>query len=159
MPNMKSQIMSHNRKMLEEETTDIKLCNCREKCVVDGKCLLQNVIYKATVKTEENTKQYVGSSGLTFKSRYTRHKCYFDNYKYRFKTTLSKYIWELKDKNLDFNIKWEILTRTKNKFDLKNGCTLCNMEKNEIAKLNQEIGLNKRNELFGSCCHFTNCYF
>ena len=47
----------------------------------------------------------------------------------------------------------------KNKFDLKNGCTLCNMEKNEIAKLNQEIALNKRNELFGSCCHFTNCYF
>ena len=134
MPNMKSQIMSHNRKMLEEKRTDIKLCNCREECVVDGKCLLQNVIYKATVKTAEETKQYVGSSGLTFKSRYTRHKCSFNNYKYRFKTTLSKYIWELKDKNLDFNIKWEILARTKNKFNLKNGCTLCNMEKKRNCK-------------------------
>ena len=90
--------MSHNRKMLEEETTDIKLCNCREKCVVDGKCLLQNLIYKATVKTSEDTKQYVGSSGLTFKSRYTSHKCSFNNYKYRLKTTLFKHICELNDK-------------------------------------------------------------
>ena len=80
MPNTKSQILSHNRKMFEEERTDIKLCNCREKCVVDEKCLLQNVIYKATVKTAEYTKQYVGSSGLTFKSRYTRHKFSFNNY-------------------------------------------------------------------------------
>ena len=55
--------------MLEEERTDIKLRNCRGKCVVDGKCLLQNVIYKVTVETAEDTKQYVGSSGLTFKSK------------------------------------------------------------------------------------------
>ena len=31
---------------------------------VDGKCLLQNVVYKATVKTAKDTKQYVGSSCL-----------------------------------------------------------------------------------------------
>ena len=121
--------------------------------------MFNNIINKTRAQTTEDTKQYAGLSGLTFKGRYTRHKRFINNYKYRFKTTLSKYIWELKDKNLDFNIKWEILARTKNKFDLKNGCTLCNMEKNEIAKLNQEIALNKRNELFGSCCHFTNCYF
>ena len=28
----------------------------------------------------------------------------FNNSKYRLKTTLSKYIWELKDKNEDFSI-------------------------------------------------------
>ena len=98
-------------------------------CVVGGKCLLQNVIYKVIVKTAEDTNQYVGSSGLTVKRRYTRHKCSFNDYKYRFQTILSKYMWELKDKNLDFNIKWEILARTKNKFNFKNGCTLCNMKK------------------------------
>ena len=40
--------------MLEEERTDIKLCNCMEKCVVDGKYSLENVDSenkKATVKT------------------------------------------------------------------------------------------------------------
>ena len=43
MPNIKSQIMLHNRKMLKEERTDIKLCTCGEKCVIDNKYLLQNV--------------------------------------------------------------------------------------------------------------------
>ena len=70
--------------------------------MVDEKYLIQNVIYKATVKTANNTKQYVGSSGITFKSSYTRHKCSFKNHIYSFKTTLSKYIWELKDKKIGF---------------------------------------------------------
>ena len=159
MPNMKSQIMSHNRKMLEDKVEERKQCNCRDKCMVDGNCLLTNVIYRATVVTSEKSKQYVGSSGLSFKSRYTRHKCSFNNSKYRLKTTLSKYIWELKDKNEDFSINWEILARTKNKFNLKHGCTLCNMEKYEISKLNPNLALNKRNELFSKCKHFSSFYF
>ena len=72
--------------------------------MVDGNCLLTNVIYKVTVLTSEKSKQYVGSSGLLFKSRYTRHKCYLNDSKYRLKTTLSKYIWDLKDRNKDFSI-------------------------------------------------------
>ena len=71
--------------------------------MVDGKCLLKNVMYKA--KTAEDTKQFVGSSGLTFKSRYTSHKCTFNSCKYRFKTMLSKYILELKNKNSGLDIK------------------------------------------------------
>ena len=73
MPNMKSQIMSQNRKMLEDKAKERKQCNCRDKCMVDGNCLLTNVIYRATVITSEKSKQYVGSSGLSFNSRYTRH--------------------------------------------------------------------------------------
>ena len=60
--------------------------------MVDGKCLLKNVIYRATVITSEKSKQYAGPSGLLFVSRYTQHKCSFNNSKYRQKTTLSKYI-------------------------------------------------------------------
>ena len=84
----------------------------QEKCVVDSNFLLQNVIYKATVKTEEDTKQYVESLGLTFKSKYT---------------ILTKYIWRLKDKNMDFNIKWEILARTKNKFNFKTALSVATL--------------------------------
>jgi len=65
----------------------------------------------------------------------------------------------LKDKNEDFSINWEILARTKNKFNLKHGCTLCNMEKHEISKLNPNLALNKRNELFSKCKHFSSFYF
>ena len=85
--------------------------------MVDGNRLLTNVIYRATLITSKKSKQYVGSSGLSFKSRYTRHKCSFNSSKYRLKTTLSKCIWELKDKNEDFSISWEVLARTKIKFN------------------------------------------
>ena len=69
MPNMKSQIMSHNSKMLEDKAEEQKQCNCRDKCIVNGNCLLTNVISKATVITSEKSKQYVGSLVLLFKSR------------------------------------------------------------------------------------------
>ena len=45
----------------------------------------------------------------------------------------------------------KFLTRTKNKLNLKHGCTLCNMEKHEISKLNSNLALDKRNELFSNC--------
>ena len=44
---------------------------------------------------------FINNSGLLFKSRYTRHKCSFNKSKYGLKTTLLKYIWELKDRNKD----------------------------------------------------------
>ena len=66
MPNMKSQVMSHNRKMLVDKVEERKQCDCRDKCMVDGNCLLTNVIYRATVITSEKSKQYFGSSGLSF---------------------------------------------------------------------------------------------
>ena len=106
--------MSHNRKMLEDKAEERKQCNCRDKCMVDGNCLLTNVIYRATVITSEKSKQYVGSSDLLFKSRYRRYKCSFNDSKYRLKTTLSKYNWDLKDRNKYFSTNWEIIARIKN---------------------------------------------
>ena len=87
--------------MLEDKAEERKQCNYRDKCMVDGNCLLTNFICRATVITSEKSKQYVGSSGLSFKSKYTRHTCSFNNSKYRLKTTLFKYIWDLKDRNND----------------------------------------------------------
>ena len=102
--NMKSQILSHNRKLLEDKVEVRKICICRDKCMVDTNCLLTNVIYKATVITSVKSKQYVGSSGLSFKSRYRRLKYSFISSKYRLKTTFSKYIYDLKDGSKDFSI-------------------------------------------------------
>ena len=118
MPNMKSQLISYNGKMLEDKAEERKQCNCRDKCLVDDNCLLTNVIYRATVITSEKCKYHVSSLGLSFKSRYTRHKCSLKKSKYRLKSTLSKYIWDLKDRNKCFSINWEILARTQNKFNL-----------------------------------------
>ena len=58
MPNVKTIIASHNRKLLSDynqsqtspQTLD-KECNCRKKdqCYLEGKCLRSNVVYQATV--------------------------------------------------------------------------------------------------------------
>ena len=65
----------------------------------------------------------------------------------------------VENRNKDFSINWEILARTKNKFSLKHGFTLCNMEKHKISKLNPNRALNKQNELFSKCKHFSSFYF
>lgn len=49
--------------------------------MVDQYCLFINVINKEIVVTAEKVKQYVRSSGLKFKSRYTRYKCSFSKNK------------------------------------------------------------------------------
>ena len=78
--------------------------------------------------------------------------------KHRNSTALSNYAWKLKDNNTDFKIDWEILSRTKNKFNTRNGCMLCNIEKMEIAKLSNLEALNKRTELQSGCVHYRNTF-
>ena len=52
-----------------------RMCGCKnQECPVNGKCLTKSLIYKATVKPEKDTRSYVGSTGLSFKDHYTKHK-------------------------------------------------------------------------------------
>ena len=67
-------------------------------------------------------------------------------------------MWDLKDRINDFSINWEILPRTKNKFYLKYGCTLCTMEKHENSKLKLNLALDKRNKLFSNFKHFSSFF-
>ena len=58
-----------------------KLCNCRKKdqCPLDGKCLTDEVVYRAAVKQndEQKIEGYVGITGNSFKTRYNQHKSSF----------------------------------------------------------------------------------
>ena len=45
-----------------------------KKCLIDGKCLTEILIYKATVKAQKYIKTYISSTGLSFKDRFTKHK-------------------------------------------------------------------------------------
>ena len=79
------------------------------------------------------TKQYLGSTGNTIKQRYRNHKSSFNKINKRHATELANYIWNLKDNNnTDYKIKWEVLNRTKSKFNTKFGCKLNNLKKNKI---------------------------
>ena len=81
---------------------DEKRCNCRGRatvCPLDGECQIRTVIYQATVTAEGVTKTYTGLTDNTFKERYSSHKYSFTHASERDSTTLSQYVWQLKDVN------------------------------------------------------------
>ena len=52
-------------------------------------------------------KTYIGSTGLTFKDRFTKHN--YKNGKHSNSTTLSQFIWKVENNNIKFKINWKIL--------------------------------------------------
>lgn len=159
MPNVKNIIDNHNKKLIQQHATDqdevIPPCNCRNKasCPLDGECRTSNIIYKATVTTDERTETYVGLTENEFKTRYRNHTTSFRNEKKKNATELSKYIWSLKDNNIEFTLKWSILTKSKSYNHLSKRCNLCISEKYIIICHRHEATLNKRNELVSTCRH------
>ena len=112
MNNIKVIIQKHNKKTLnsilnkeKNKTNDTPTCNCRSKnsCPLNNKCLIKNVIYRATVTSNKETMEYIGSTANTFKSRWYNHNHSFNNYKDN-STELAKYIWVLKNNNIKCDI-------------------------------------------------------
>ena len=89
------------------------------------------LVYQADVTTRNITKTYQGLAGSTFKQRYYGHK---RNLIHRDScgTALSKYIWYLKDRNVNYTLEWSI----KNKAHVYSAgakyCDLCLSEKTII---------------------------
>ena len=123
------------------------------ECPIDGRCLEKAIIYKATVTTSESSKFYIGATEQTFKKRFPKHKDSFAKRKFSTATSLSKYIWDIKDKGLDYSLKWEIL---KHSYHYRCGsriCDLCLSEKYLILKADPNLCLNKNSELMQKCRH------
>ena len=89
---------------------------------------------------------------MEFKQRHYQHRHDFQNENKRESTELSKHIWKLKDKNINYNIRWKIIKQVPK---IKNGnqmCRLCITEAAIIMK--SKIGrLNKRTEVMNKCRH------
>ena len=77
---------------------------------------------------------------------------------HRNSTTLSKYVWSLKDKNTDFNIRWSVRRRATAYQNTTRMCNLCLAEKLEIIKADKKRSLNKRTELVSKCRHENRFY-
>ena len=62
MPNIRSIIMSHNKRLLEKYTIPQeakRLCNCQKHpCPLGGNCLSQDIIYEATITTASRVFNY-----------------------------------------------------------------------------------------------------
>ena len=98
---------------------------------------------------------YVGSTHNPFKQRYYDHKSSFVHEIYRHKTSLSNYVWEVKNKfGIDLISKLEIERRCKGG---DRYCKLCMEEKLSIATYNKSKELlNQRSEIFNICTHWKN---
>jgi len=156
--NIKSIISAHNKKELStKENSHERLCNCRDasQCPLDGTCLRKSVVYQATVTTMENTppETYIGVTENCFKTRYANHKTSFNNRNRSQATELSKHIWKLKDKNINYNIRWRIIKQTSGYNINSRRCNLCLWEKYFVIYRSNMASLNKRNELVTLCRH------
>ena len=70
-----------------------------EECPLDGKCRAENIVYKfvASVDGYPN-KVYLDTAEGYFKRCFYNHQMSFNNEGHFTETTLSKYVWEIKEK-------------------------------------------------------------
>ena len=69
-------------------------------------------------------------------------------------TTLSNYVWNLKDQNVQYNIDWSVVTRAADFNPATRVCRVC-LEENFFIMFKPEgATLNQRSEFFTLCIHF-----
>ena len=168
--NIKAHFAAHNKKILNCETPNTEGCNCRngensKRCPLDGNCLVESVVYKETVTTNQpsiKAKTYHGMTQDTFKQKYYGHTHDFKN-KDKYGTTLSRHIWKIKDiksrlsenaqNNFKWNIKWQIKEMAPAYKTGNKDCKLCTSEKYHILNEDDQKSLNLRSELLSKCRH------
>ena len=115
------------------------------------------IVYKATVSVPtapaEPTMIYYGLTEGDFKTRYYNHKSSFKYANKRYDTELAKHMWDLQDRRMKGEIKWEIAKRSTPYKCGTRRCDLCLSEKLLIASADPSSLLNKRSELISSCRH------
>merc|ERR1711954_482234 len=109
---MAQAVSRHNKKLAIQEQAQeeqVQECNCLQgdKCPVGGQCLRGPLVYRAAVTTNNKTEFYTGIAGNSFKERWDGHNSSLRHSDQRHKTTLSNYIWDLKDSGTNFNLEWK----------------------------------------------------
>ena len=111
---------------------ECKFCQKERSCIYSGKVTRQDT---------QESETYTGLAGGTFKQRFYGHNASFNNRRNK-QTTLSNYVWELKDNNIPFEVNWTILAKARKFNPVTNKCRLCLKEiyyicyRPEIASLN-----------------------
>ena len=120
---------------------------------MEGNCLQSNVVYQAIVEQPTQGKEdgYIGLTGNSFKTRYSNHLNSFNNEVYKNETCLSIFVWDLKEKKEDHNIKWKIIDRGRTYSPINNRCNLCLTEKFYLILSKDLCTINNRYE-FGNTC-------
>ena len=125
----------------------------KPNCPLNGECLTQCLVYKATSATSHNSFVYYGTSDGGFKTWYNNHRKSFRQRESMNETELSKHAWNLKDNGLDNNLSWEIYRKASPHQCNSKRCDLCLSEKVSIIYADSDTLLNKRTELISKCRH------
>ena len=156
--NVHALIAANNRRLLNSagQVGPVRRCNCRKgtSCPAGGNCLEEGVVYEATI-TSANTdkKVYIGSSATSLKLRMSNHACDFRLRTREHNTTMSTYVWGLKDKGEIPLVTYRILKKARPYSPISRKCSLCTAEKVLIAKGDEAIMLNKKSEISNKCRH------
>ena len=152
MPNMTSHISYHNKSIIQEskkwQHQNPKKCDCQvaENCLLNGNCKQSAVIHQADVTPEIDKKHtYNELTEGPFKERLFGHRTSFKYGKYKYKSKLSSFIWEIKNKGQNFEIRWSVI-RGSNPY--KVGSKKFNLrfwEKFHIMTEDKDKLLNERN--------------
>ena len=113
----------------------------KAKCSMEGKCLVNDVVYKCNVTTPLPKKVYLGLVEREWKSCFYNHKLSFKHKRYSNKTTRSSYMWHLNNVSSETpTLKWSVLRCVSSYSNISKKCLLCLYEKLEIGTyLKQEI--------------------
>jgi hypothetical protein len=153
--NMENIISSRNAKILAKPEPEKRACSCpaNKPCPLDGQCLTDNLVYHAVVKDANHTvRNYTGLSSTTFKQRLGVHTQTFNDQTVS-QTSLSKHIWDLKKKNIEYTLSWRLVDRAKPFSPVTGTCALCTREKFYIMFRPSQADLNGRNEMYNNCRH------
>ena len=159
MPNLKSIINTHNKAILHPKSTnEARTCNCtnKQECPLNQNCLVNNILYKASLTSNNPTYKetvYFGLSETAFKVRFSNHKKSFNIVNYKNDTELSKEVWRIKESGDTPVITWEVVRRCLPYNLQSKRCSLCLNEKLEIAAYKGNNLLNKKNEVVSKCRH------
>ena len=128
---------------------------------MNGNCQVQNIVYKCTVSATPNFPKwvYLGVAEGNWNQRSYNHKKLIKNKNSRNDTTLSSYLWDLREKyNVFPTLTWSVVKSVPGYSNISKRCLLCLTEKVLIATYeNPEELLNKRSELMAKCRQ-TNSY-
>ena len=115
-----SQVISrHNKKLLNQTkqvNSDIEpKCNCLKQnlpCIMGGTCKPGNVVYQGRVTRQDtgHTDTYTCLSEPSWKLRWGNHKHNINTESERNATCLSKHIWDLKDKHINYSLSFNQLS-------------------------------------------------
>ena len=152
---MEAIISRRNAKILSTPVEEPRSCSCPRNavCPLDGKCLNSNIVYQTTVaQADQTTKTYIGATSTDFKARLGVHIQSFKNENIN-QTSLSKHIWELKKKGIDYTVSWKLVDKAKPFSPVSGVCSLCIREKFYIVFRPAQAELNSRNEMYANCRH------